>query len=193
MVRHHAFSTGCQSYSQFTSSLQLEAEASPAPLHMAVALRDLEALRSDFMARPTSGLGVSMDSFGLGATSPVEELNALSGAGSIIGSGASTSRTRSSMGRRSASDSTLLRYARVTSEEMTRAVRDNLGVDVTRTSLRRMRASSFVASLDINRVSGDASDPMSATAQAAKRLGGKRRRRNSTENSLMSAGRLSLG
>jgi len=190
MVRHHAFSTGCQSYQQFTANLQLETEQ-PSPLHLASALRDLEALRNDFLARPTSGLGVTIGS--LGATEPAEV--PITEASSVTASGASSSRTgRSGLGRRSTSDSALLRYARGTSEEMTRAVRENLGVDVTKTSLRRMRGASFVASLDVMRVSGDASDPMSATAQAAKRLCSKRRRsRTNTESSLVSAGRMSVG
>merc|ERR1712048_824787 len=80
-----------------------------------------------------------------------------------------------SLPQRSVSEGALLRYASTAVEEMTWAVRTKLGVDVSnsKATRRMMRKSSFVAGLDVGRVSFDPHDPSTATAQAVKNILGK--------------------
>jgi len=63
----------------------------------------------------------------------------------------------------SASEGALLRFAMQAADDMTKSVKENLGVDVTTVSRREMNKPSFIARLDINGVAS------SVTAQAAKK------------------------
>merc|ERR1712187_156488 len=97
--------------------------------------------------------------------------------------------------RRSSSDSALLQHVQQTTNAMTTGVRELLGVDVSRTSRRELRKASFVAGLDIGGVSADPSDPTSATAQAAKMVLARSKRRSTRKKddaaaTLVGAGRM---
>jgi len=77
------------------------------------------------------------------------------------------------LGRRSSSEGALLKYATRTVDDMTRSVREQLGVDVSATTRREMNKPSFLARLDIGGVSINPSNPASATGQAVRKVCGK--------------------
>lgn len=147
MIRHHAFSSGCQSYKQF----RRKAERSGMEMSMRSRLgstSQLEAHRSSFAGRPPSAFGVELFSH------QDEEAweNCVRGLG------------------KSASEGALLRYAHSAVEKETNWVRKTLGVDVSKVSRKQIRRPSFLERLDNWPVSADPSSPASATAQAVRKL-----------------------
>jgi len=147
MIRHHAFSSGFQSYQRFAGKSQPGLR--PEAWHKeGESLTRLDRQRQSFFGRPASAFGVE-----LRTRKDAEQWD----------------RGVRALGPRSASEGALLRYAQCAVEEMTRSVREDLGVDVSTVTLKQMRKPSFVASLDIGGVSYDPGNPMSATAQAVRK------------------------
>lgn len=141
MIRDHGFSSGFQSYKQFSKR------------HDSGAVRPSRTTRREppqlgFLGRSPSAFGVELvtaserEAWDLGVRS---------------------------MGSRSASEGALLKYAQNAVEEMTRTVKLSLGVDVTKITRKDIRKPSFAARLDIGRVSLDPTNPSSATAQAVRK------------------------
>lgn len=149
MIRGNAFSSGFQSYKQFASRPTNEAERVP----RGSKVQDFEAQRQRFFGRSPQVFGVE-----LGTKSEKEAWQ----------------QTVKTMPRRADSEGALLRYASSRVEEMTGQVKKSLGVDVTTTTRRRMRKSSFISDLDIGHVSQDPTNPASATGQAVRKLVGSR-------------------
>ncbi|CAJ1418484.1 unnamed protein product, partial [Effrenium voratum] len=148
MIRGHAFSSGFHSYKQFASRPQPQDEGLRPRGKNA---QDMEAQKRRFQSRNPNIFSVRL------ATDSEKEAWQLA-----------------KSCNRSASEGTLLRYAQNRVEDMTRAVKKSLGVDVTKTTRHRMRRPSFVSNLDIGHVSQDPSNENSATGQAVKKLAGSR-------------------
>merc|ERR1712151_840311 len=134
MIRHRAFSSGFQNYRDFackTDSGRLEARRAREQHLRAstgTSLAQLNMQRNNFYERRPSAFGVEF----------VTSRDAEVWEDGIQG-----------LGRKSASEGALLRYALCASQEMTRSVRDDLGVDVTKTTRRQIRKPSFATRLDI--------------------------------------------
>jgi hypothetical protein len=156
MIKNHAFSSGLSSYKQLRSVRpQVRAESS-----FSVNEKEIQAQKKEFFCRHASAFGVEL-------ASDRDRRNWESG-------------TRG-MGPRSTSEGALLRYARNTVESTTQSVKRDLKIDVRNCTMKDIRRPSFVARLDIGRISPDPTDRKSATAQAAYRVctEGKNRRRES--------------
>ena len=149
MIRNNAFSSGCQSYKQFAS----RPKADPSERAPRTKVQDLEAQRQRFFGRSPQVFGVEL------TTKSEKE---------------AWQQTVKTLPRRAESEGALLRYASSRVEEMNCQVKKSLGVDVTTTTRRRMRKSSFISDLDISHVSPDPSNPNSATGQAVRKLVGSR-------------------
>lgn len=152
MIRNHAFSSGFHSYKQFheRGKNQAHQPETASKRRQGESLTQLEAQRHSFFGRPASAFGVVLEN-----EKETEHWE----------------RNVRDLGPRSASEGALLRYAQSAVDEMTRSVRDDLGVDVSRISLKQMRKPSFIAQLDVKNVSYDPSNPASATAQAVRKIG----------------------
>jgi len=154
MIKNHAFSNGLSSYKELRAARSNEKKR-----EATINEKEIEAQKRDFFARHASAFGVDL-------ASERDRKNWELG-------------TRG-MGPRSTSEGALLRYARNTVESTTRSVYRDLNIDVRNTSMKDIRRPSFVARLDIGRISPDPTDMKSATAQAAYRVcEGKSRRRES--------------
>lgn len=96
------------------------------------------------------------------------------------------------MGPRSTSESALLQYVRSTVDDTTRHVQQSLNVDVRATPLKDMNRPSFVAKLDVGRISPDPTDRKSATAQAAFKICDEQGRRKRRESGLAGIGSMAV-
>jgi len=147
MVRHGAFSSGYLSYKQFRGKTR-HSMASPWP-RQTESRTAVEAERKSFSRRPASAFGLEL----------------------LLDKEVQTwDRSAHSMGKRCSSEGALLKFAHSTADDMARAVYENLGVDVSRTTLREMGKPAFMASLDVQGISSNPDNPKSATGQAVKKL-----------------------
>mmetsp|Transcript_22098 Transcript_22098/g.39639 ORF Transcript_22098/g.39639 Transcript_22098/m.39639 type:complete len:1788 (+) Transcript_22098:67-5430(+) len=168
MIRNHAFSSGFTNYKQFATR---PAPATPARRRADAGPDQLDLQRASFFGRSPSAFGVEIfnDKEGEAWDTGVRTL-----------------------GKRSASEGALLKYAQSSADDMTRSVKHNLGVDVTTTTRRMIKKPSFVQRLDIGNVSSDPTNPSSATAQAVKKLVGSHSAGN-VQLPLLSAGNQMAG
>eukprot|EP00931_Biecheleriopsis_adriatica_P036422 TRINITY_DN20985_c0_g1_i1.p1 TRINITY_DN20985_c0_g1~~TRINITY_DN20985_c0_g1_i1.p1 ORF type:complete len:1755 (-),score=434.04 TRINITY_DN20985_c0_g1_i1:113-4855(-) len=148
MIRNHAFSSGFQSYKQFNNRPQ-PTSGTPSRTRLTSGGDGTGSRRESFFGRAPSAFGVEL-------ISDVEKEAWESGVRTL--------------GRRSASEGALLRYAQASVAEQLHAVKTSLGVDVTKTTRKTIKKPSFIARLDVSSVSQDPNNPNSATAQAVKRL-----------------------
>jgi len=155
MIKNHAFSAGLSSYKQLRGVRSQVREQSSL-----INEKEIEAQKKDFFSRHASAFGVEL-------ASDRDRKNWEAG--------------MRGMGPRSTSEGALLRYARNTVESTTRSVFKDLNIDVRSTTMKDIRRPSFVARLDIGRISPDPTDVKSATAMAAYKVctEGKNRRRES--------------
>jgi len=151
MIRNHGFSSGFQSYKQFheRGKNKPPQKETSAKRRLGQSLTRLEVQRHSFFGRQPDDFGVK-----LRRDQDKENWKGIT----------------QGMGRRSESEGALLRFSQSAVDEMTRAVRDDLGVDVSKVSLRQMRKASFIERLDVNKVSYDPKNSSSATAQAVKKV-----------------------
>jgi len=168
MIRSHAFSSGFSSYKQFSNR---PVPDTPARRRADAGPDQLDQQRASFFGRSPSAFGVEI----------FNEKD-----GEAWDTGVRT------LGKRSASEGALLRYANSSVDDMTRNVKHNIGVDVTTTTRRMIKKPSFVARLDIGNVSSDPTNPSSATAQAVKKLVGSHSAGN-VQLPLLSAGQMAVG
>jgi len=156
MVKHHAFSSGFQTYKSFMGkshgSLPSSSDWDDRPGQV-----DIVEQMNSFKRRPASAFGVEFVT------------NRDADMWQDVVQKMSHTHT---MGVRSTSEGALLRYAQNSVSDMTQKVWDDLGVDVSKVSVRQMKKASFIANLDVHRVSADPKDPRSATSQAVKKLMG---------------------
>jgi hypothetical protein len=127
MIRNRAFSSGCKSYTQFVKRAEPR-RASPKGETMVQLDRERAA------SNTPSNFGIEL----------------------INAKEASAWEANSrGLGGRSVSEGALLKYATQAAEEMTRSVKENLGIDVTVTTRREMSKPSFIARLDVGGVSSN--------------------------------------
>mmetsp|Transcript_34438 Transcript_34438/g.78515 ORF Transcript_34438/g.78515 Transcript_34438/m.78515 type:complete len:1805 (+) Transcript_34438:111-5525(+) len=157
MVKHHAFSSGFQTYKQFIGkshgSLPTSFDLDERPGQI-----DVAEQMNLFKRRPASAFGVEF----------VTNRDADTWQDVVT----KMSHTHTAGVRSSKSEGALLRYAQNSVSDMNQKVFEDLGVDVSKVSLRQMKKASFIANLDVHKVSVDPKDPRSATSQAVKRLMG---------------------
>lgn len=185
MIKNRAFSAGFKNWSQFNR--RDPASSAPSWRSRIEATQQMDQERESFFVDRTP------IKFGLKLTETEKRM---------------WSTSANSMGPRSSSEGTLVRYALDAVQATTRSVHENLRVDVSQISLHQLQRPSFAAGLDIGNVSYDPSDPTSATAQAiGKLLDESNSKRKSKETptsangsgqrprgkSLQSAGAMSLG
>lgn len=168
MIRNHAFSSGYQSYKSFA---QRPSPATPAKGRRENGPDQLDARRESFFGRAPAAFGVELYT--------ETEKDAWD-------NGVRT------MGRRSTSEGALLRYAHKSVDEITKSVKNSLGVDVTVTTRSMMNKPSFVSRLDVGKVSSDPANPSSATGQAVRKLVGSHSAQ-SVQLPLLSAGQMAVG
>merc|ERR1712066_1204246 len=131
MIRNHGFSQGNTSYRKFKRKANL-ASTETNWRSRGESSTLVDSRRNSFFGRQPAAFGVEMLS-----AHDVEAWDS----------------TVRSLGNRSASEGALLRYANTAVEDMTRSVREELGVDVARVNRRQIRKPSFLARLDIKHVS----------------------------------------
>merc|ERR1719486_1836484 len=133
MIKNHAFSSGLSSYKQLRTVRHQVRDSS-------INEKEMEAQKKDFFSRHASAFGVEL-------SSERDRRNWELGA--------------RGMGPRSTSEGALLRYARNTVESTTQSVYRDLKIDVKNCTMKDIRRPSFVARLDVGRISPDPTDAKS--------------------------------
>jgi len=154
MIKNNAFSSGFKSYKQYKSSCDVKLpsrtlERRPMPTRGQSTQQELHERRRDFFSRQAETFGVEL------ATRSDKEHWELG--------------TRN-LGPRSASEGALVRFADYAVNDVTRRVKEDLRVDVARTTRQQIRRPTFLAQLDIGGVSQNPTQPNSATMQAVQRI-----------------------